>query len=492
MDSTKSKTKRAGCAIVTAVTLVVLLSAFVFLRSRIDTSEITERLLPQIAAQAGLQLKLGEVSGVGLTRLQIAGVQLTGSAGESCMSLDAEALELRWQLRPLLQRRVVVERFALVRPNVDISLVCSTPTPNPRSTQGDRGAKDPQTDPETDRESDSAPTAGATEEPEQKTASASLEINEIVLEEGSLTVREQQASEPILTLASLTLRLVDIEASDEIKAAGDLEGSGLQLGDMVASRVTTDLALENGQLHLENLTLDLPQAQVTTTALFDLNRQPLHYELGSDVDLNLDQVMAGDAEAKGDAAMGIARLRLDGVGQGPEPQGLGADGTVALPQGKLGSSPIALALAIATGTPELANLEYRATEARYRVEDGNFRLLDPLVLEAVEGGTERLAGTRIEIQGGAGLDASLAPSLDLTITTRLPRDRIDIDEVRQVLDLLADDDGVVLLPIQVTGSLTDPRVRLDSDALTRAAGRGIKREAGRRLFRELGKLLNEG
>ena len=58
------------------------------------------------------------------------------------------------------------------------------------------------------------------------------------------------------------------------------------------------------------------------------------------------------------------------------------------------------------------------------------------------------------------------------------REGIQIDGVGEdVLDVLADDEGWVMIPLSVTGTKDQPRVRPDSKALVAQAGQGMKRMA---------------
>jgi hypothetical protein len=73
---------------------------------------------------------------------------------------------------------------------------------------------------------------------------------------------------------------------------------------------------------------------------------------------------------------------------------------------------------------------------------------------------------------------NLAGPIELGFSVATPRDGITIEGVgSNVLDVLSDDEGWVPIPISVTGTLEDPKVRPDSKALLAQAGSGLKREA---------------
>jgi hypothetical protein len=76
------------------------------------------------------------------------------------------------------------------------------------------------------------------------------------------------------------------------------------------------------------------------------------------------------------------------------------------------------------------------------------------------------------LEGWVHLDGPL--ELDFAVGTT--REGIDISGVGStVLDVLADDDGWIMIPITVTGTQEDPKVRPDTSALLAQAGQGTKR-----------------
>jgi hypothetical protein len=77
-----------------------------------------------------------------------------------------------------------------------------------------------------------------------------------------------------------------------------------------------------------------------------------------------------------------------------------------------------------------------------------------------------LAGT-VHLEGPINFNLSVATA----------REGLKIEGVgADVLDLLADDEGWVPVPITITGTLEDPKVRPDAKALLGQAARGAKRE----------------
>ena len=81
----------------------------------------------------------------------------------------------------------------------------------------------------------------------------------------------------------------------------------------------------------------------------------------------------------------------------------------------------------------------------------------------------------------------------LLVTSRYPWPPRRGDQMRavQMLDLLADDQDWVPVPIHITGTLPDPKVRPDVGALASQAGRGTKREIEEKATDALSGLLKK-
>jgi hypothetical protein len=81
---------------------------------------------------------------------------------------------------------------------------------------------------------------------------------------------------------------------------------------------------------------------------------------------------------------------------------------------------------------------------------------------------------KMELQGWVDLEGPL--SLDFAMG--VVREGIRIEGVgADALDVLADDEGWVMIPLSVTGTKDEPRVRPDTRALLAQAGQGMKRMA---------------
>ena len=163
------------------------------------------------------------------------------------------------------------------------------------------------------------------------------------------------------------------------------------------------------------------------------------------------------------------RFELDAEGYGTDSKGIKGKGVLHLAEGRLPSSPALAGVekALGRGT-SLVGASYLATEAPFHVENNR------LTLEGFQLETPQAA---LDLKGTVDLDGPLALSLVL----RTPREGLVIHEVpAEVLDALADDEGWIAVPLQITGTREEPRVTPDAKALLAQAKKST------------GKLIQEG
>ncbi len=142
-----------------------------------------------------------------------------------------------------------------------------------------------------------------------------------------------------------------------------------------------------------------------------------------------------------------------------------ATGNVLLAAGEFPAAEMFTGVDKALGKTVLVGAPYQATEVRFRLEN-NVLTLSPFQF------TSEVA--RLDLDGWV----NLAGPIELGFVVATPRDGITIEGVgSNVLDVLSDDEGWVPIPVSVTGTLEDPKVRPDSKALLAQVGSGLKREA---------------
>jgi hypothetical protein len=221
-----------------------------------------------------------------------------------------------------------------------------------------------------------------------------------------------------------------------------------------------DFQLADAVFVIPELTFAMPYANFTASAKLDFQRAPFKYSMnakGDPLDVN---GMVGAKEG-----FDRATLHLEVQGAGPETKDLRADGLLALQEGRFPDAPMFSRIDAALGKKAVVDSPYKATEVSFRMEN-NRVILAPFRFESGD--------ARLDLKGTMALEGSI--DFDLSLAT--PREGLQIEGMgSSALDLLADEDGWVPVPIHITGTLEDPKARPDVKALASQAGRGVKREA---------------
>ena len=111
----------AGAAVVLVVVLAVL-GYGVHLVGKLDTPEFQKALLDQAKATVGADVRVKEMDISLLSGVTLKGITIANPAPFAGDFLTAEAFVLRYRLRPLLAGRVEVERLALEKPALGLTM----------------------------------------------------------------------------------------------------------------------------------------------------------------------------------------------------------------------------------------------------------------------------------------------------------------------------------------------------------------------------------
>lgn len=159
---------------------------------------------------------------------------------------------------------------------------------------------------------------------------------------------------------------------------------------------------------------------------------------------------------------GAASLAASATGDGLEPDDLKADGTLQLTAGTLPAMKALALLDRVLGT-SVVGTPYQATAVRFALA-GNDLTLQPFT---ITGGNLRL--------GVAGTLAASGP-IALRVSVAVPRATVrpDRELPQQTLDALTDRSGWMAFPVVVSGTLNDPSLAPDMDAIKQAVARAAK------------------
>ena len=444
---------RSRAVLAVAALLAILLAAAAALVS-FDASALGRAVLERAAASTGAKLTAREVRLRLFTGLTLEGVEGTAAFPGGHATITLDRLVLDHSLWRLGLGQLAVHRLVLERPHVRLV----------------------ETRAET-RTTGAPPAAAAGLGP------LSLRVARVDVEDGIIEMKGLGETRP-LVMSGLELHLRDI-AFDRAagRALGGLSGAGaLRVAEVAFPRtrapdVRGALRVGGGRLSTGPVRFQTPHGPFEATLDAQLERLPFAYTLAlRGHPLDLSTMMAAAAAREGSRA-GTATLQLDARGAGSEPTGLSGRGTVRLAGGELPATPLLRAVERVIGRTRLVGARYEPADVPFRIERGRV-LLDDVQLRAEPVG--------LDVAGWA----SLQGPLELTLTVHVPREGVTVAGVaKEALDLMTDDHGRVVIPLKVTGTQEEPRVRPDAAAFAETARRGGARRLLDRAGRGLGGLF---
>ena len=440
------------------VVLVVLLVVVAFLLMRdYDSPELGQALLDEVGEATGI-----EMTATGFRFNLFSGVELDNvtatsrSEGRSFdFSLDQLVFEHR--LGPLLSGTVAIDRIVLDRPQFELVEASSS-----------AGAK-AEVDVEAEDESGSGEDAGG--------AGFALEVSQILVRDGTIVIKsEDGSSETRVEGLDFAMENLAFDPTAESLAALSAEGAltitQIVLDTITMSDLKSTFQLSRAVFDLTELTFSTPHGNFGADAQVDFNPVPFTYTMsaqGDPLDLNS---MTGASEG-----FGPGTLRLEAEGSGAETKDIKASGGLQLAAGEFPDIDMFTGVDKALGKPVLVGAAYEATEASFTLEN-NVIHLSPFRFTSDVARLD-LSGT-VSLEGPIGLHFSVAT----------PRDGLEIQGVGgATLDVLADDEGWVPVPMTVGGTLLAAKVRPDSGALLAQARQGVKREVKKAATEAVGDAL---
>ncbi|HKV07628.1 MAG TPA: AsmA-like C-terminal region-containing protein [Thermoanaerobaculia bacterium] len=453
--------------------LVALFSAFLIIVFLVDfdSPRLGKALLDRASAETGMRIEADGFR-LNLVRgLRLDGVRVVSDGPSGRLTVNAAGLLGEHRLSALLGGRVEIERIVLYEPRIELV----TPPENAPV------AVPPAAPPATAAPSGPAPAPAAAGEAVEGPL---LSVDRILVRGGTLATQVEGAPAPDVEIRGLEVELRNLAVNDAptalegLAAEGDLTTGEILLGGLKATEGKGRLRLADGHFRLEDFGMQLPQGRFLLAQFdADLTRDPLTYSLAMAVDpLDTNAILAA-----GTTGLGPGTLSFDATGFGTETRDLTGKGTLNLAAGKVPGSPLFAAIEIALGRADLKGSAYQPMVIPFRIQK------DRLHFEPFEMRTSLLS---LGLSGWA----DLAGPLDLKIAVKAPRDAVALARVpSEVLDLV-DDGGWVTVPLHVSGTLENPKVTADAEAL-RAMGRRAVHEAVRQqvekgVSKVLGKLFH--
>lgn len=406
-----------------------------------DSPELGRALLSKVSAATGVQIeaegfRLNLLKGLVLEKVE---AKVEGEGRNLTFHLDRLVFEHR--LLPLLSGTVAVDRILLETPRFEMV--------------------------QSEGKSTSAKKAEVPEAAPGETGEGgglALEVNEIRIEDGSLSVKNPKGEEKT-RVEGLDLEMHDVGFDPSAASLAALSAEGtLAIREMVfdtlkLTETEGTFQLKDAAFTVPELSFLLPHGKFSADAVLDFKPVPFTYKMnakGDPLDLN---GMVGATKG-----FGAASVEVEATGRGPETKDLKGKGRVLIAEGQFPDAKVFQGIDTALGKKAVVGSPYKATEASFRME--NDRVI--LALFRFESGDARL-----DLEGALLLEGPI--DFDLSLAT--PREGLRIEGIgSSALDLLSDNEGWVPVPIDITGTMENPKVRPDVKALASQAGSGAKRE----------------
>lgn len=433
-----------------AVLVVIFIALWILASRALNSDTVGDALLAQVSKATGFQISSDDLDLSIFNGLEMNGVTAEGEDSGASYKLQLSRLVFRVRFLPLLSGTVSVNQILLDEPDVLIV------TRKEAATKGKIKS-------ETVQEEPADPEGGSL-----RFEVAEFRVNNARIRLQSET--QQGTNEDSLTIDGLDISLEDIAFDPQrerlvqrFSGRGTVSAERLVLSQLPVRHLQGELVASEGLAELSKLSMSMDQGDFEASFKLDLNPVPFQYAFSGQVDpIDVNQIV-GLSES---GSLGPGRLDLSGQGQGPESRNLQAKGNLHLENGNIPAHPVLEQVQKVVGMQGLVGGEYRATDAQFTVDDNRINL-SGFALETA------LAG--LDVGGWADLDGPLKIDIGL----RTPREGLSIPKVPPVaLDTLADERGWVTVPLEVNGTLENPRVVPDIEALTDQGVKGAVRKLG--------------
>ena len=430
-----------------ALALVVFLSLATM---TFDSPALGEKVLSAVSSYGGLEIEAEEFRVALLDGLRLGKVHAVATLPAGKVTLDADTIVLESRVGPLLKKQIHIERVVLRRPHLVL---------------------------------EEAPWSDAEPEPPAAAAAASgmsAKVVEVLLEDATFEIIPADPEMPPLLVEGFDLTLRDLDMADTGLLMTSLRGAGAMQIDRV---VTPDAQVVDAEGDLElgdgNLTLRDFDFQVVDAGKMSVPEMVLRL---ADPELTYDMDLRGELDIAGILGVGTSKLGSATMvfeGQGPVADVFASygGGRVEVKPGNLPDAKLFQLIDRTLGDTLLVGAAYDLLDFGYSLQDQR------IYVDAFDIGTPNVGLT---VSGTASLDGTMS----MEFLVRVPREMLKIKEIPpEVLDILEDPEGRVVLPFSVGGPSYDPKVILARQTLMDAAKEGAKREVKERATQEVGKAL---
>ncbi len=418
----------------------------VYLVGRLNTPEFQRQLLEQAKATVGADVRVKTMDISLLSGVTLKGIAIANPAPFSGDLLTADEFVLRYRLRPLLARRLEVDRVSLERPALGLLMDARGVFNYERL--GARGAR--------------TPSAGVA-------VPLHVLLKQLEVDDGSVTLTDNTKAR-LLTIKDAGFRSAFEIEGGVAKGTGNATMAGMSLGDLLFLRsVRSPLTLSKETVTLAPIRADVAGGTATGDVTVH-TKGGFRYTAHLDVkDVKVETLLAEAKSAAGMTGTLAAKATFDGSGGLATMKGHG-QGTVSGCQVQ-NARTLAL-LASVLQVPELASPDF--DECRAEFTQSGYRVATPVVV---------LSGKAVQLRGAGtvdlrnyGLDYQMNLALAPHLFAKMTR-----PELRPAFQQRAD--GFSTIDFRLYGTTLAPQTDLLARVAKGAATDAVKKQL-QRLFRK--------
>lgn len=246
----------------------------------------------------------------------------------------------------------------------------------------------------------------------------------------------------------------------------------LQMDQFVA-----DVDLRNNQLSITNAKATIADGQIDAVAVIDLGTRGLAYQGQMNVvQPNVITLVTGLLPQSGQSVSGSLSWQNNFSGRGTDPgtllDHLQLNGDYSLANGVVEGSSLIDSLVSFLGYSDLKVLSFSSLAGQYRLNDGLFNVLGDLKSSKIELTPK---GT-VDVQG----------RMNLKLNARLSPDLISrLGTSNSLKQMITDQQGWGVLPLEIGGTIDSPKVAFDADALQQQTLTKVKEKAAEKLLEKI-------
>ena len=311
---------------------------------------------------------------------------------------------------------------------------------------------------------------------DQAAGMGEIRIAEVELSDGEATTTVRDVEIDLETLAlGRGLTLADTSLTGLMRVA-EVHSASDGVSEELAADLNGRLQLEGGNFNLQELELTAPQGTFKGEVKADVAADPLTYSLNLRGDALSTSTLLGLGNIKG---LGTSVFELNASGEGSELAQTVGKGSLTINEGKLPDHPALAQVEKLLGNVALVGTGYQAFPVEFDIRSHRIHLT-PCTLSA--GPVSLTLGGWVDFDG----------PLEMELTALVPQEGLKLKEIpAEVLEVLAEEDGRINLPMLLTGTAEASKVALNEAYLKQLGKRYVRKRAEKEIGKALGRLFGD-